>query len=416
MSVDVLLTEGVAEKFMRYVRLDTASCEESEGVPSTQGQWELARMLEDELRRLGLADVSVDEHCFVIGRLPSNMDQPAPAVGFVAHMDTAPGVPGRGIAPVVHRKYQGGDICIGHGVVLRPDESPDLARAIGCDIITSDGSTLLGADDKAGVAEIMQALVELITNPSIVRPDVWVAFTPDEEIGRGVERFPYAAFGAKVAYTLDGTALGELSEETFNAVNGVATIEGVSSHTGDARGKMVNALHLAAQLISWIPASWRPETTSDREGFIHVNDIQGNVEKVSIKILIRDFDSAMLETRRAALVSMLELLEAAHPGSRASFEAAGGYRNMKEGLDTNPQVVGLALRAMEMAGLTPRTLPIRGGTDGARMTYEGVLTPNLFTGSGDVHSRREWACVQWMSNAVDVVVNLVQLWAEQPQK
>lgn len=413
MGIDVLLTEGVAEKFMRYVRLDTTSCEESEGVPSTPGQWELARMLADELRRMGLEDVSLDENCFVIGRLPSNMDRPAPAVGFAAHMDTAPGVPGRGVVPVVHRRYQGGDICVGHGVVLSPDESPELARAVGCDIITSDGSTLLGADDKAGVAEIMQALAELIANPALRRPDVWVAFTPDEEIGRGVERFPYDAFGAKAAYTLDGTALGELSEETFNAVNGVVTIEGVSSHTGDARGKMVNALHLAAQLISWIPASWRPETTSDREGFIHVNDIEGNVEKVSVKILIRDFDSAMLKMRQAALERMLEALKVAHPGAKASFASSGGYRNMKERLDTDPKVVGLALRAMEMAGLTGRVLPIRGGTDGARMTYEGVLTPNLFTGSGDVHSRREWACVEWMNDAVSVVINLVQLWAEQ---
>ena len=413
MSVEMLLGEGIAAKFMRYVQVDTTSAEDSTEVPSTPGQCELARMLADELMQLGLIDVRVDEHCFVIGRLPSNMDQAAPAVGFVAHMDTVPGVPGRGVTPKAHASYQGGDISIGHGVVLSPKESPGLARALGCDIITSDGSTLLGADDKAGVAEIMQALVELIQNPDIRRPDVWVAFTPDEETGRGVERFPYAKFGAKFAYTLDGGVLGELSEETFNALNGVVTIEGVSAHTGTARGKMVNALHLAAQLISWIPSYCRPETTSGREGFIHPNDIQGNVEKISIKFLIRDFDSEMLETRQATFMKMLELLEASYPGSRIRFTPSGGYRNMKERLDTDPRVTAFAIRAMELAGLTPVVQPIRGGTDGARMTFEGVLTPNLFTGAGDVHSRREWACVQWMNDAVNVVINLVRLWAEQ---
>ena len=413
MSAEMLLSEGVAARFMRYVQVDTTSAEDSAEVPSTPGQWELARMLADELKQLGLIDVQVDEHCFVIGRLPSNMDRPTPAVGFVAHMDTVPGIPGRGVVPRVHHNYQGGDISVGHGVVLSPKTSVNLARAVGCDIITSDGSTLLGADDKAGVAEIMQALVELIRDPDIRRPDVWVAFTPDEETGRGVERFPYDKFGAKLAYTLDGGVLAELSEETFNALNGVVTIEGVSAHTGTARGKMVNALHLAAQLISWIPASSRPETTLGREGFIHPNEIQGNVEKVSIKFLIRDFDSQMLETRKAAFMKMLELLEASHPGSKVRFTPRGGYRNMKERLDTDPRATGLAIKAIQLAGLTPVVEPIRGGTDGARMTYEGVLTPNLFTGAGDVHSRGEWACVQWMDDAVKVVVNLVRLWAEQ---
>lgn len=413
MSVDMLGTEGVVAKFMRYVQVDTQSADDSAEVPSTPGQWELARMLADELAQLGLLDVEVDEHCFVIGRLPSNTDRPAPAVGFVAHMDTVPGVPGRGVTPQVHVNYQGGDISVGHKVVLSPEESPNLAGAVGSDIITSDGSTLLGADDKAGVAEIMQALVELIQNPGICRPDVWIAFTPDEETGRGVEQFPYSKFGAKIAYTLDGGVVGELSEETFNALNGVVTIEGVSAHTGTARGKMVNALHLAAQLISWIPASSRPETTSGREGFIHPNDIEGNVEKVSIKFLIRDLDSKMLESRRAAFMKMLEVLEASHPGSKVSFTPRGGYRNMKERLDTDPRVTELAHKAIQLAGVTPVVQPIRGGTDGARMTYEGVLTPNLFTGAGDVHSRGEWACVQWMNQAVQVVINLVQLWAEQ---
>jgi tripeptide aminopeptidase len=226
---DVLMQEGVAEKFMRYVRVNTESCDEAETTPSTSCQWDLAHMLAGELAALGLQDVEVDEHCFVMGRLPSNLSKPAPAVGFIAHLDTVPGIPGEGVKPMLHRGYQGGDIEVGHGVVLSPKESPALAKAIGCDIITSDGSTLLGTDDKAGIADMVQALVELTSSPDIPRPDVWVAFTPDEEIGKGVAKFPYDKFGAKYAYTLDGGHLGELSEETFNAVNGVVTIEGVSS-------------------------------------------------------------------------------------------------------------------------------------------------------------------------------------------
>jgi tripeptide aminopeptidase len=413
MERDVLMQEGVAEKFMRYVRVNTESCDEAETTPSTSGQWDLARMLAGELSALGLQDVEVDEHCFVIGRLPSNLSKPAPAVGFIAHLDTVPGIPGEGVKPMVHRGYQGDDIELGHGVVLSPEESPELVNAIGCDIITSDGSTLLGTDDKAGIADIMQALVELISNPDIPRPDVWVAFTPDEEIGKGIATFPYDKFGAKYAYTLDGGPLGELSEETFNAVNGVVTIEGVSSHTGTARGKMVNALHIAAELISLIPAGCRPETTSGREGFIHPNDIEGNVEKVSIKVIIRDFDAELLEKRKNAFLKTFEALEASYPGCSIKWTHTGGYRNMKAKLDDDPRIVALALKAIEMVGIEPVVSPIRGGTDGSRLTYEGVLTPNLFTGGGDMHSRREWACVQWMEKAVEVVVNLCRLWAEE---
>jgi tripeptide aminopeptidase len=413
MNKDALMQEGVAEKFMRYVRVNTESSDETDTTPSTEGQWDLARMLAEELRALGLEDVAVDEHCFVIGRLPSNLDKPAPAVGFMAHLDTVPGIPGEGVKPVMHRGYAGGEIEIGHGVILSPEDSPALAAAIGCDIITSDGSTLLGTDDKAGIAGIMQALVELIRNPDIPRPDVWIAFTPDEEIGKGVARFPYDKWGAKYAYTLDGGYLGELSEETFNAINGVVTIEGVSSHTGTARGKMVNAVHIAAELISAIPADWRPETTSGREGFTHPNEIEGNVEKVSIKVIIRDFDAKLLEKRESAFIKTLEALEANYPGCSIKWAHTGGYRNMKEKLDEDPRVVRLALEAMEMANVDPVVAPIRGGTDGSRLTCEGVLTPNLFAGGGDMHSRREWACVQWMEKAAEVVVNLCRLWAEE---
>lgn len=413
MDRETLLSEGVAAKFIRYARVDTTSSEQSESTPSTEQQWELARMLEGELKAIGLVDVAVTEHAFVIGRLPSNVDRPAPAVGFVAHMDTVPGIPGSGVKPVVHSNYSGGPIEVGHGVVLDPYSSPVLSMAVGCDIITSDGSTLLGADDKAGIAGIMQALVTMVQDSSLPRPDVWVAFTPDEEIGSGVEKFPYSAFGANVAYTLDGGELGELSEETFNAANGVVTIHGVSAHPGTARGKMINALHIASEVLSSIPSGWRPETTHLREGFIHPVELGGNVEQARIKLIIRDFDSDLLAMRERAFTAALSALEARYPGSRIEWHNSGGYRNIKAGLDQDPRVVELALQAMKMAGVKPIVKPIRGGTDGARMTFEGVLTPNLFTGGGDVHSRGEWVCVQWMEKAAHTVTNLAGLWAQQ---
>ncbi|MEA4882648.1 MAG: peptidase T [Clostridia bacterium] len=413
MTDHALLAEGVSEKFMQYVKVNTQSSDLTDDTPSTPGQWDLARVLETELLGLGLSDVCVDEHCFVIGRLPSNLDQPAPAVGFMAHLDTVPGVPGAGVVPVMHREYQGGEIHVGHGVILSPADSPSLAGAVGEDIITSDGSTLLGADDKAGIAAIVQALAEMTSHPDVPRPEVWVAFTPDEETGKGVGRFPYDKFGARVAYTLDGGASGELSEETFEAMNGVVTINGVSSHTGAARGKMVNAIHLAAQLISSIPAGQRPETTFGREGFIHPNDIEGNVEHVAIKLIIRDFDATLAQAREEALLRSIEALRAHNTGAEIKWTRTGGYRNMKEALDRDPRTVEFAREAMRLAGMRPSTIPIRGGTDGARLSFGGILTPNIFTGGGDAHSRGEWVSVQGMERAAQVMVNLAGLWASQ---
>ncbi len=409
-----LLEENVADKFMRYVRIDTVSSELTGTTPSTPGQWDLARMLEGELREMGLSDVEVDEHCFVLGRLPATAGVNAPPVGLVAHLDTVPGIPGAGVEPVLHRAYAGGRIEVGNGVVLDPTDTPSLEWAIGCDIITSDGSTLLGTDDKAGVASIMRALAILINDPELPRPDVWVAFTPDEEIGAGVLKFPYERFGARLAYTFDGGALGELSDETFNALNGVVTIAGRSAHPGTARGKMANALHIAGEVLASIPSGWRPETTDGREGFIHPTDIEGNVEEVRIKLIIRDFDMGLLETRRHALEHALAAIEERYPGSSVRFSGKMGYSNMKSELDKDPRAVAFALRAMEMAGIRPTIRPIRGGTDGARMTFRGVLTPNLFAGGGDAHSRQEWACVQWMEEGAATAVNIARLWAGEP--
>ncbi|MCR4427588.1 MAG: tripeptide aminopeptidase PepT, partial [Firmicutes bacterium] len=300
-----LMAEGLVQKFIRYIKVDTEGFEQAHEIPSSDGQWKLARMLASELSEIGLSDVEVDDHAFVTGRLPSNLAGRAPAVGFIAHMDTVPGVPGAGVKHVLHRSYDGGDIEVAPGTVLSPRDTPALAKAVGCDIITSDGTTLLGADDKAGVAEIMQALVEMVKDPGHPHPDVWVAFTPDEETGRGIAHFPKNRFEARIAYTLDGGDLGELQLETFNAINGVVIAYGISSHTGTARGKMVNAVHLAAEVIASIPATWRPETTSGREGFIHPNDVEGNVERVRVKVIIRDFDRSGLELRERAFLDTL---------------------------------------------------------------------------------------------------------------
>lgn len=368
-------------------------------------------MLEGELNQMGLSDVHVDEHCFVLGRLPATPGVNAPPIGFLAHLDTVPGIPGEGVKPVLHRAYSGGRIEVGNGVVLDPADTPAILKAVGSDIITSDGSTLLGADDKAGIASIMRALAMLINDSSLPRPDVWVAFTPDEEIGAGVLKFPYDRFGAKLAYTFDGGALGELSDETFNALNGVVTVKGRSAHPGTARGKMVNALHVAGEVLASVPSGWRPETTDGREGFIHPTEIDGNVEEVRIKLIVRDFVKGQLEARRQALEHALAAIEERYPGSSVRFSGEMGYSNMKAELDKDPRVVAFALKAMEMAGITPHMHPIRGGTDGARMTFRGVLTPNLFTGGGDAHSRQEWACVQWMEKGAETAVNLARLWA-----
>ncbi|MEW8978850.1 MAG: peptidase T [Symbiobacterium sp.] len=407
-----LLSEGVVAKFLRYVQVDSPSAEGAEGVPSTPDQWEMARLLEAELRTMGLVDVKVDEHAIVTATLPGNRDG-APTIGLLAHFDTYPGTPGRGVKPLVHRGYDGGEIRLPAGPVLRPEEHPALRRCIGHDIITSDGSTLLGADDKAGVAEIMEVLCRLIRQPELPRPTIRVGFTPDEETGRGIRQFDVAGFGAAAAYTFDGSGPGEVESENFNARNLKVTITGRSAHTGTARGVMINAVQQAAEFVRAIPAAMRPETTDGYEGFIHADAISGNVEKVTVKLLLRDFTEEGLAHKQAIVESLLAGLELRYPGVQTSVEQTGGYKNMKAGIARDPRVVELALQAVREAGLEPVQKPIRGGTDGSVLTEMGLPCPNLFTGGMNYHSRTEWASAQWMEKAVEVGLNLVRLWAEQ---
>ena len=411
---DRLLTEGVVAKLIRYVQVDSPSDENAQTVPSTPEQWHMARLLEAELKELGLRDVKVDEHAIVTATLPGN--QPgAPAIGLLAHFDTYPGTPGRGVKPQIHRSYGCGEIRLPAGPVLSPATHPALARCVGHDIITSDGSTLLGADDKAGVAEVMEVLCRFINDPNLPHGDIRVGFTPDEEIGTGVGHFDVAGFGAVVAYTFDGSAAGEVESENFNAQNLRITITGQSAHTGTARGAMINALHLAAEFIGSIPAHLRPETTQGYEGFIHPDSIAGNVEAVEVRVLLRDFTEEGMAAKEAMVRSLLAGLEQRYPGCAAGLEMTGGYKNMRTAVQKDPRVVQLALQAVRDAGLEPVEKAIRGGTDGARLSEMGLPTPNLFTGGMNYHSRTEWASAQWMEKAVAVGVGLARLWAVQGQ-
>ncbi|BAD40595.1 peptidase T [Symbiobacterium thermophilum] len=406
-----LLNEGVVAKFLRYVQVDSPSGE-GEGVPSTPEQWDMARLLEAELKALGLEEVRVDEHAIVTATLPGNRPG-APAIGLLAHFDTFPGTPGHNVKPLVHRNYDGGEIRLPAGPVIRPEEHPALRRCIGHDIITSDGSTLLGADDKAGVAIIMEIVSRLIRNPDAPRGPIRIGFTPDEETGRGIRLFDVAAFDATAAYTFDGSALGEVEAENFNARNLEVTITGKSAHTGTAKGQMINAVALAAEFCMAIPATMRPESTQGYEGFIHVDAINGSVEEVTMKILLRDFTDEGLAHKQAIVEGLLAGLEQRHPGARTALRQTGGYRNMKAGVARDPRVLDLALEAVRDAGLEPVLKPIRGGTDGAVLTEMGLPCPNLFTGGMNYHSRTEWASAQWMEKAVEVGLNLVRRWAEE---
>ncbi|MGE5552696.1 MAG: peptidase T [Betaproteobacteria bacterium] len=409
-----LLNEGLLAKFLRYVQVDTASAEEAGKVPSTPGQLDLARMLRDELLVLGLRDAALDDHGFVTATLPGNLGRPAPTIGLLAHLDTFPGVPGANVKPLVHRNYQGGEIRLPSGETLTPAEFPALLQAIGHDLVTSDGTTLLGADDKSGIAAIMETLCRLLREPELKHGPVKVAFTPDEEVGGGIDLFDVARFGADVAYTLDGSGIGELEAENFYARNYTVTITGVSAHTGSARGKMINAIHLAAEFVSAFPATARPETTDGREGFYHPDEISGNVERVAIKVLARDFTREGIERKDRTLRELGALLALRYPGAAVEVKQTNSYDNMREVLDRNRKVVKLAEEAIRRAGVEPVRRSIRGGTDGARLSFKGLPTPNLSNGSENVHSRREWASVQWMEKAAEIACQLVLLWAEEP--
>lgn len=406
---------SVAERFMRYVQIDTQSDPNSATFPSTAKQLNLSKMLVEELTALGAKDVELDENGYVYATIPSNTDKNVPAICFCSHVDTSPDCSGKDVKPIVHRNYQGQDIVLpdDKSVVIRYAEHKDLAEQIGNDIITASGTTLLGADDKAGVAEIMEAAKILLQNPHIKHGDIKILFTPDEEIGRGVDFVNLERVGAKFAYTMDGEKAGTIEDETFSADAATLTIHGVSVHPGFAKGKMQSAIKIAAKIIEALPKDrLSPESTSDKEGFIHPTNISGSVEKAKINFIVRDHVTANLARHEAELESIAQKILAQYPGCSYTFETKEQYRNMKEVLDQYPEIMEIGLEAIRRAGMTPERRSIRGGTDGSRLSFMGLPCPNIFAGGHAFHGKMEWVSIQDMEKAVKTILHIAALWEE----
>jgi tripeptide aminopeptidase len=407
---------SVLDRFLRYVRYDTQSDEQSTTYPSTDTQLVLLRDLAAELKDLGLADAAVDELGYVMATIPATTTkQNVPTIGFIAHVDTSPEMPGANVKPIVHRRYDGRDLALPDDptAVLRLADNPALAAHIGHDIVTASGTTLLGADDKAGVAEIVTAAAHFVAHPGIPHGPIRIAFTPDEEVGRGTEHFDVARFGARCAYTMDGGSCGDIEVESFSADAMTITFHGFNTHPGYAKGRMVNAIKIAAAFINRLPHdALSPEKTEGDDGFVHPYVIQAGVERTSVRLLVRDFVTAGLKEKEAMLERLAGEAAAAYPGARIEFVVEESYRNMKEILDRHPAIAEHAREAIRRAGLAPRTPPIRGGTDGSRLSFMGLPTPNLFAGEHNFHSRLEWVSAQDMEKAVEVIVHLCRVWEE----
>jgi tripeptide aminopeptidase len=407
------LANEVLERFLRYVQVDTQAAYRTARRPSTEKQLELSRMLVDDLRALGLEDATLTEGAAVFAGLPGTNG--APVLGLIAHVDTTPDVLGAGVRPLVHESWDGEPIALpgDSRQVLDPARLPELAARVGHDIVTSDGTTLLGADDKAGIAEIMSAVAYLVRHPERPRAPIRIAFTVDEEVGRGAEDFDLEAFGADVAYTLDGSGVGELEIETFSAKSIRITIRGLSVHPGTAKGKLVNAVKLASELVSSLPADrLSPETTEDREGYVHPHRISGSAEEAIVDFIARDHDDELLEQHVTLLRDLANRIAERERRAAVDIEVLDSYRNMRPYIEQNPRVVEAALEAIRRAGVEPKLAITRGGTDGAVLSSQGLPTPNLFTGGQEYHSVREWASVQDMAAAAATVVELAGVWAE----
>lgn len=407
---------AVLERFLRYVRIDTQSDDDSTTYPSTAKQLVLLRALVSELQAIGLTDATIDQYGYVTATIPATTTKSGvPTIGFIAHVDTSPEMPGDGVKPIVHLAWDGRDIVLPDApdAVLRKTDIPALVEQVGHDIITASGTTLLGADNKAGVAEIVTAAAFFMQHPEIPHGPVRIAFTPDEEVGRGTQHFDVKAFGAVCAYTMDGGLRGEVETESFSADGMTFTFHGFNTHPGYAKGKMVNAIKVAATFIDSLPQhTLSPETTEGMEGFVHPNVVHASVEKTTVKLIVRDFDPYGLEEKERMLEALGQKAVHRHPGSRVESTVVEQYRNMKQVLDTMPQIAGYAEEAVRRAGLEVRRRSIRGGTDGSRLSFMGLPTPNIFAGEHNFHSRLEWVSVQDMEKAVEVIVNLARVWEE----
>jgi tripeptide aminopeptidase len=408
--------EMALERFLRYAKIDTQSAEDQEGVPSTKKQFNLANMLVQELKALGAQDVRVSEYAIVYAKIPSNLPTTArvPAIGFISHMDTSPAVSGENVNPIIHRNYKGGDIVLPKDPtqIITVKRNPILKEMIGDDIITADGTTLLGSDDKSGIAAIMTMIDTLMQNPRLKHGPISVAFTPDEEVGGGIDKFDVKGFGAQFAYTVDGEALGEISNETWSARTATVTFQGKSTHPGTAKGIMVNAAYALADYLSRFPQDMLPETTEGRAGFVHPYTGKVDVEESTVKILLRDFELSGLDAKEALLRKMIQDTQAKFPQVKVSIEVKENYKNMKEVLKNYPQLTDYAIEAARRAGLKPSIKAIRGGTDGSNLTFRGLPCPDIFTGGQNFHGKLEFNSRRGMEKTTETLVNLVQIYAE----
>jgi tripeptide aminopeptidase len=408
---------ALLDRFCRYVRMDTQAQESSGTYPSSPGQWELARLLAGELRELGAHNVEVTDYALVYATLPATVREKAPTIAWLAHMDTSPEFSGRHVKPIIHQNYQGGDIALpgDSRQVITLRNNPELQSMHGKTLVTSDGTTLLGSDDKSGVAVIMTAAEQLLRHPEIAHGTIRICFTCDEEIGHGVDHLDPKHLGALAAYTLDGASAGEYEAETFSADKATVTLRGVVIHPMMAKGRMVNAIKLAAEFLEKLPKDrFSPETTSGRESFVHPISVEGGVPEAKIRFLLRSFQTAELAEQAQFLRRLGQELCAAHPPAQVEVAVEKQYRNMADGMAKEPRALPYAELAIRRAGLSPKKLSIRGGTDGSRLTELGVPTPNLFTGEHNPHSPLEWTCLEEMEQAVKVLVELAQVWAEGP--
>ena len=401
------------ERFLKYVAIDTQSSEESETFPSTGKQWTLLNMLVEEMKALGLTEVSIDKYGYAMGTIPASEGcGNAPVIGFLAHVDTSPDMSGENVRPRIIDNYDGSDIVLNNALTMRVADFPELKNFVGHTLIHTDGTTLLGADDKAGVAEIMTAAEYLLAHPEIKHGKIRIGFTPDEEIGRGVDFFDVKAFGADFAYTMDGGYEGELEYENFNAASAKISIQGRNVHPGYAKNKMINAIEVACELNSLIPATERPQYTEGYEGFYHCVGLNGTVEQATISYIIRDHDADKFEQKKVWMWSVVDLLKKKYGEQVLTLTLKDQYYNMRKMVEPHPQVIELAKKAMTEAGVAPIVRPIRGGTDGARLSFMGLPCPNIFAGGMNFHGKFEYCSLDSMQRAMQVIVNLARLWAE----
>lgn len=406
--------QHIIDRFISYVKIDTESDPESNTTPSTKKQWDLANKLVEELKQIGMKDVSIDENAYIMATLPSNVSHPVPVIGFVSHFDTSPDFTGANVNPQIIEHYDGKDIVLNEeqNIILSPDYFEDLLLYQGQTLITTDGTTLLGADDKAGIAEIITAMEYLLQHPEIKHGKIRVGFTPDEEIGRGAHKFDVKKFGAEWAYTMDGSQVGELEYENFNAAGAVVTIQGKIVHPGYAKGKMINSMFIATDYINSLPRLESPEHTEGREGFFHLHGIKGSVDQTKIEYIIRDHDKNHFEARKEMMQRLADDLNEQYEREAVSVAIKDQYFNMREKIEPVMHIVKIAKKAMEKAGLEPIIKPIRGGTDGSQLSFMGLPCPNIFAGGHNFHGRYEYVPVESMIKAVEVIVNIAQLTAK----